>query len=157
MIHILGGLASQFFTLPYCPLEEHLPHFIIIPVNLNTSFFFLLLLRIRFLQVEVYPHYRTAYDYKNVTTFSFNLVCLTITYPFGILVSQRWDYLVTYLGIIPGNVNFVYISPSLTCHKILHRFLILRIGSGAKQICFLQLLHPFQLQRQQTLLLPSHL
>lgn len=31
------------------------------------------------------------------------------------------------------------------------------IGSGPKPICFLQLLHPFQLQRQQILPPPSHL
>lgn len=57
---------------------------------------------------------------------------------------------------VPRGVT-VYVTAQPTCHKTLSISPILTVGSGAKLICFLQLLHPFQLQRQQTLLLPSHL
>lgn len=57
----------------------------------------------------------------------------------------------------PLGCHSVCVTTQPACHKTLSISSILTVGSRAKLICFLQLLHPFQLQRQQTLLLPSHL
>lgn len=56
-----------------------------------------------------------------------------------------------------GNVTLCMSQLLLTCLKILSIFQMFMVWSGVKQIFFLQLLHLFLLQRQQTLPRPSHL
>lgn len=56
----------------------------------------------------------------------------------------------------PLGCHCLCLSPASLSQNTEH-FSDTTVGSGAKLICFLQLLHPFQLQRQQTLLLPSRL